>query len=200
VFCPHLAEGSIVRKMRTFMTGYYGLRTGVDGRWRGRYRLLLRDWGAGDSPLGAPGNGRSCHGRSSLALSSRRARSRVPFKRRGDPLCEKAPAGVHHNEHLEGDGAAIFAHARRCGILKSLPGQNGARPPSNGACGSFISPDIQRFWRCNRPTRSTAPLPSVSFCLGRPSSGPFPRESKAAPATGRRERSTLSGVWADAVW
>jgi bifunctional non-homologous end joining protein LigD len=39
----------------------------------------------------------------------------VPFKRRSDPLCEKAPARVQYSEHLEGDGAAIFAHVCELG-------------------------------------------------------------------------------------
>jgi hypothetical protein len=39
----------------------------------------------------------------------------VPFKRRSDPLCEKAPARVQYSEHLEGDGAAIFAHVCQLG-------------------------------------------------------------------------------------
>jgi hypothetical protein len=30
-------------------------------------------------------------------------------------LLRKAPAGIHYSEHLEGDGAAIFAHACRLG-------------------------------------------------------------------------------------
>jgi bifunctional non-homologous end joining protein LigD len=30
-------------------------------------------------------------------------------------LLARAPAGIHYTEHLEGDGAAIFAHACRLG-------------------------------------------------------------------------------------
>ena len=37
-------------------------------------------------------------------------------KARLDKLLAKAPAGIQYNEHVEGDGATVFAHACKLGL------------------------------------------------------------------------------------
>jgi hypothetical protein len=94
-----------------------------------------------------------------------RPRTLEERKERLERLLAKAPVGVHYTEHLEGDGAAIFAHACRLGAEgivskhREHPYRSGpskARPRTRrrpACCGSGTSHD-----RKTRLSRRRAPL------------------------------------------
>ena len=77
-----------------------------------------------------------------LALEQRKDRLRQ--------ILQQAPAGIQYNDHLEGDGAEIFAHACRLG-LEGIVSKDRTRPYRSGPTKTWIkvknlqAPGVLRF-------------------------------------------------------
>jgi bifunctional non-homologous end joining protein LigD len=71
-------------------------------------------------------------------------------KARLDKLVANAPAGVQYSEHLEGDGAAIFAHACKLG-LEGIVSKHREHPYRSGPSKTWLkiknpaAPGVLRF-------------------------------------------------------
>jgi bifunctional non-homologous end joining protein LigD len=71
-------------------------------------------------------------------------------KPRLQKLLTKAPAAIQYNEHLEGDGAAIFAHACKLGF-EGIVSKRRDRPYRSGPSKAWlkiknpVAPGVQRF-------------------------------------------------------
>ena len=79
-----------------------------------------------------------------------RARPLEERKAKLAKLLSKAPAGIQYSEHLEGDGAAIFAHACRLGC-EGIVSKHRERPYRSGPSKTWLkiknpsAPGVLRF-------------------------------------------------------
>jgi bifunctional non-homologous end joining protein LigD len=71
-------------------------------------------------------------------------------KARLQELVANAPAGIQFNEHLEGDGAGVFAHARKMG-LEGIVSKRRDHPYRSGLSKAWLkiknpaAPGVLRF-------------------------------------------------------
>jgi bifunctional non-homologous end joining protein LigD len=83
-----------------------------------------------------------------------RPRSLEERKGRLARILSKAPAGVQYNEHMDGDGAAIFAHACKLG-LEGIVSKHRERAYRSGPSKAWLkiknpaAPGVLRFQDSN---------------------------------------------------